>query len=87
MSNHIPSSDVPTTSEPAHSVRITRWQKVVGALGLLVLLGPGLGLFGPGSAGPNGHGGPDSTVGPTSEATSDQDPDSGVHQPPDRFDH
>lgn len=36
----------------------SRWQKVVGIIGLVVLLGPGLGLFGPGSGGQGrgGHG-------------------------------
>jgi hypothetical protein len=56
----------------------SRWQKVVGIIGLVVVLGPGLGIFGPGSGGqgPGGHG----PAGDTPPADVD-------HTPPVDFDH
>jgi hypothetical protein len=35
--------------DPGPITGTSRWQKVVGIIGLVVLLGPGLGILGPGS--------------------------------------
>ena len=61
----------------------SRWQKVVGIIGLVVLLGPGMGVFGPGSdqGGPGGHG-------PGGDTPSDVTPPvGGDHTPPEDGDH
>lgn len=58
--------------------RTSRWQKIVGVVGLVILLGPGMGLFGPGSdqGGPGRHGPGGDT--PLQDAN---------HTPPVDFDH
>lgn len=58
---------------------ISRWHIVVGILGLVVLLGPRLGLFGPGSFdhGPGGPGG----EAPPAEVTDNGNQGPGRHAP------
>lgn len=68
------------------TTRTSRWQKVVGIIGLVVVLWVGNGIFGPGGGGPGpgGHGPGGGDTVENQEQEIDTDDGGGMHDPSER---